>query len=181
MNPRETIQAFDHYLADKSLRLEAVVIGGAVLNLLEVIDRPTKDCDVLSPVLPDEILRAAGEFAAEARSRGEILRDDWINNGPASLVDVLPPGWRERLLPAPVFVGKAIVLHSLGRADLLKTKLFALCDRGEDIGDCLALAPTADELADALPWVERQDANELWPDHVRSTLADLGRRLGHAV
>jgi hypothetical protein len=132
MNPRQTLQAFDRYLAARGARLEAVVIGGAALNLLDVIDRPTKDCDVLDPLLPNDVAEAARAFATEARARGEILRDDWINNGPASLVDVLPSGWRERILEPPVFSGVTIVLHSLGRADLLKTKLFALCDRGEE-------------------------------------------------
>lgn len=44
-----------------------------------------------------------------------------------------------------------------------------------------ALAPTADELAECGPWLERQDANEDWPAHIRSTLVALGRRLGHGV
>lgn len=181
MDTKATFRAFDEYLEARGLRLEAVVIGGAALNLLDVIDRPTKDCDVLDPLLPAPVAEAARAFAVDERTRGEILRDDWINNGPSSLVDVLPSGWRERIPVRPIFSGQAIVLRTLGRADLLKTKLFALCDRGEDIDDCVALAPTAEELAEALPWVERQDANELWPDHVRATIADLGRRLGHAL
>lgn len=68
-----------------------------------------------------------------------------------------------------------------GRTDLLKTKLFALCDRGTDLLDCVALAPTAAELTEALPWVAFQDANPDWPAHVAATLADLGRRLGHGL
>jgi hypothetical protein len=112
MTPRETLEAFDRYLTDRGLRLDAVVIGGAALNLLGVISRATKDCDIL---------------------------------------------------------------------DLLRSKLFALCDRGFDLGDCLALAPTADELGAILPWVEQQDGNPDWPAHVRATLAALGRKLGHGV
>jgi hypothetical protein len=73
------------------------------------------------------------------------------------------------------------VLSTLGRPDLLKSKLFALCDRGTDLPDCLALAPTAEELADCVPWLEVRDGNELWPEHVRTTVADLARRLGHGV
>jgi len=64
---------------------------------------------------------------------------------------------------------------------MLKTKRFALCDRGTDILDCIALAPSAVELAEALEWVSEQDANPLWPHHVRDTFADLGSRLGHGV
>ena len=29
--------------------------------------------------------------------------------------------------------------------------------------------------------LEVQDGNELWPAHVRATVADLARRLGHGV
>ncbi len=67
------------------------------------------------------------------------------------------------------------------RPDLLKSKLFALCDRGTDVPDVIALAPTAKELAECAPWLEGQDGNELWPAHVRATLADIARRLGHGV
>ena len=65
--------------------------------------------------------------------------------------------------------------------DLLRSKLFALCDRGFDLGECLALAPMTDELRAIVPWLEQQDGNPGWPEHVRTTLADLGRRLGHGV
>lgn len=179
MSPREILEAFDRYLAERSLRLEAVVIGGAALNLLGIISRATKDCDILSPPLPPPIVEAARSFAAEVRRRGEELQDDWLNNGPASLASVLPPGWRDRL--QPTFSGAAIQLRCLGRDDLLRSKLFALCDRGFDLGDCVALAPAGDELRAILPWLEQQDGHPGWPAHVRATLADLGRRLGHGV
>jgi hypothetical protein len=179
VDSRELLEAFDRYLADRRLRLDAVVIGGAALNLLGVIARATKDCDILDPPLPPSIVEAARSFAAELRRRGEGLQDDWLNNGPASRAAVLPPGWRDRLQPA--FSGVAIQLRCLGREDLLRSKLFALCDRGFDLGDCLALAPTAEELRAILPWLEQQDGHPGWPAHVRATLADLGRRLGHGV
>ena len=41
MDPRSTLTAFDRYLADRGLTLEAVVVGGAALNLLGVITRQT--------------------------------------------------------------------------------------------------------------------------------------------
>jgi hypothetical protein len=179
MRSQELLEAFDQYLASRGLRLDAVVIGGAALNLLGVISRATKDCDVLDPPLPPAIVEAARGFAAELRQRGEALQDDWLNNGPASLISVLPPGWRDRLQPA--FSGAAIRLRCLGRDDLLRSKLFALCDRGFDLGDCLALAPTPEELRAILPWLEQQDGHPGWPAHVRATLADLSRRLGHGV
>ena len=122
---------------------------------------------------------AGGAFAAEVRKGGDTLQDDWLNNGPASLAPQLPPGWQERLQPA--FTGAAIELRSLGREDLLRSKLFALCDRAIDLGDCVALAPTAEELRTLLPWIEYQDANPHWPAHVQATLDDLAGRLGHGL
>ncbi len=41
--------------------------------------------------------------------------------------------------------------------------------------------PTADELADLLPWLEVRDLHPDWPDHVRATVSDLARRLGHGL
>jgi hypothetical protein len=171
VKPAETIQAFDAFLLARGLRLDAVVIGGAALALLGIISRETRDCDVMVPTLAPEVLDAARGFAADVRRSGGVLRD---------VAKTLPLGWEGRVREA-LFVGTAITLRTLGRADLLKTKLFALCGRGQDIGDCIALAPTVDELREALPWLADQDGNELWPAHARSTLADLARRLGHEL
>jgi hypothetical protein len=158
---------------------DAVVVGGSALVLLRVIDRPTKDVDVMHPQLPGVVADAARAFAAAERKNGVLLSDEWLNNGPQSLASILPVGWESRLQPA--FTGRAITLVTLGRADLLKTKLFALSDRGTDILDCVALAPSSTELDEALPWVSVQDANPLWPEHVRQTFENLRERLGHGV
>ncbi len=177
MDPRTTLSAFDRYLAARGLALEAVVVGGAALNLLGVIKRQTRDCDILHPPLPPEIVEAAREFAVEVRVGGGALGDEWLNNGPRALAPLLPAGWEHRV--QEVFRGNALVLRALHRSDLLKSKLFALCDRGLDLPDCVALAPTPAELAEAAAWLEPQDLNPHWPAHVRDTLADLARRLGH--
>ncbi len=179
MTPRETLELFDLALQKAGLRLDAVIVGGAALNLLGTVARPTKDCDVVSPLLAAPILAAARAFAAARRAAGEELDDDWLNNGPTGLRDVLPSDWAKRVVP--VFTGRAIALHTLGRSDLLKTKLFALCDRGLDIGDCVAMAPSVEELQEAAPWLELQDGNEHWPAHVREVLDDLAKRLGHVA
>lgn len=179
MLPLPTIEAFDRHLARLGLNFEGVVIGGSALGLMGVIRRPTRDFDILVPELPAEIALAARAFAKAQRDAGGDLIDDWLNNGPMQLGDVLPLGWRERL--QRIFEGQVLALNTLGRGDLLKSKLFALCDRGTDLPDCIALAPTAEELAECMPWLEVQDANEQWPDHVRATVADLARRLGHGL
>jgi hypothetical protein len=179
MLPRPTIEAFDRHLVALGLSLEAVVVGGSALALLGVTTRQTRDFDILAPKLPPRIADAARDFAREQRRLGLELIDEWLNNGPMQLGDVLPEGWKQRLQPA--FEGRALILKSLGRADLLKTKLFALCDRGTDLPDCVALAPTAEEVAEALPWLSEQDGNPDWPAHVRATIVELQRRLGHGV
>ncbi len=177
MLPRPTLEAFDAWLASGSLQLEAIVVGGSALALLGVTERQTRDVDILHPELSAEVALAAREFAAHLRGQGVELADDWLNNGPMQLAEVLPDGWRLRV--RSTFDGAALRLTVLGRADLLKTKLFALCDRGTDLADCIALAPEPEELDEAEPWLAEQDANPMWPEHVRSTLADLRRRLGH--
>src|SRR5436853_3562304 len=95
----EILTAFDRFLVQRALQLEAVVIGGAALNLLGFITRPTKDCDILHPALPKEIVDSARAFAAEVRRTGGALADDWLNNDPSSLAQHLDPGWPERLVP----------------------------------------------------------------------------------
>ncbi|MDD5306950.1 MAG: DUF6036 family nucleotidyltransferase [Deltaproteobacteria bacterium] len=179
MRPKETITAFDAFLSERGLVLDAVVIGGTALGLLGVVSRQTRDCDILHPQLPPEISAAAREFAHLRRRQGDVLQDAWLNNGPLSLTDVLPAGWMQRLQLA--YEGDAITLRCLGRLDLLRSKLFALCDRGIDLADCLALAPKPAELVEIAPWLEAQDANPDWPAHTRATLGDLCRRLGHGV
>jgi len=179
MLPRPTIEAFDAWLPTRSLRLDAIVVGGSALALLGVTDRQTRDFDILHPELPEEITKAARDFAVHLRSEGIELTEEWLNNGPMQLAEVRPDGWRLRVQTA--FTGASLTLTTLGRADLLKTKLFALCDRGTDLADCIAMAPSTIELESAEPWLSGQDANPMWPDHVRATLDDLRRRLGHGV
>jgi hypothetical protein len=179
MFPRPTIEAFDAWLHARGLEFHAIVVGGSALALLGVTDRQTRDVDILAPELPTQVAKAAREFAAQQRTTGVELADDWLNNGPIQLADVLPAGWRARV--RVVFEGAALQLTTLGRADLLAAKLFALCDRGTDLLDCIALAPAPDELHAAEPWLTQQDTNPMWPDHVRATLDDLRRRLGHGL
>lgn len=179
MFPRPTVEFFDAWLSARALSFEAIVVGGSALALLGVTSRQTRDFDILHPKLPEAVSVAAREFAGHLRGEGTELADDWLNNGPMDLVDSLPSGWKKRL--RTVFSGKALSLTTLGRFDLLKTKLFALCDRGTDLPDCVSLAPSASELNEAEAWVIKQDAHSGWPRHVRATLKDLGERLNHGV
>jgi len=177
MKPKEVLIEFDQYLKTRELGFEAVVIGGAALALLGVISRETQDCDVLDPNIPQAVAQAAKDFAREISKKGHDLKKDWLNNGPESLKDVLPKDWQLRL--EVLYFGKALSLHTLGRPDLLKSKLFAYCDRGQDLNDCIALKPSMAEIQAALEWVKRQDANPGWPDHVEKQITRLVEKLGH--
>jgi hypothetical protein len=174
MHTHDIIAWFDRYLEARRLHFDGVVIGGAALNLLGVVSRL-----ILFPEIPVNVAKAAQAFAREVRGNGGDLADEWLNNGPASLQTQLPPGWDNRLQTA--FSGRAIHLRTLAREDLLCAKLFALCDRGIDFLDCVALAPDQTELDKIVPWLEQQDANPQWPAHVRVTIANLARRLGCAL
>jgi len=179
MNPTEIFNQFDVFIAARKQSFEAVVIGGAALACLGVITRETKDCDILDPIIPPEIEQAAHEFSLELASIGQDLKEDWLNNGPESLKKLLPKGWHSRLIP--IYHGQALFLSTLGRDDLLKTKLFAYCDRGQDLHDCLALNPSSDELKDAIEWVMEQDTNPEWPGYVKTQFLKLSKRLGHGL
>lgn len=170
----KAILEFDLFLASKKLSFEGVVIGGAALLVLEISDRQTRDVDCLYPKIPDEVKQASRDFSKE--SKKVQVEEDWFNNGPSSLVKTLPPKWQERL--QPLFNGKALKLKTLGRPDLLKTKLFAYCDRTDpDFADLLKLKPTAEEILKSTPWVKGCDANPQWPEHVEKMFALLQKAL----
>ena len=83
MLPTTIIPLFDSYLHRQGLQLEATVIGGTALALLRLVSRTTDDCDVLEPLLPQPIVAAAREFAAE-----HDLDEDWFNTKSHDFVGV---------------------------------------------------------------------------------------------
>lgn len=83
--------------ANDAWPLELVVIGGAALNVLDIRIRPTKDVDVLAIAegrlgngttlvkceeLPPSLASAVATVAEVLR-----LEPDWLNAGPAKLLD----------------------------------------------------------------------------------------------
>jgi len=80
MLPRQTLEHFDDFLEARGLRLDAIIVGGSALVLIGIIDRPTRDVDVLSPDLAPSITDASRAFALEMRSRG-IDRSDTAERG----------------------------------------------------------------------------------------------------
>lgn len=152
------------------------MIGGGALIILDIIDRKTRDIDCLDPDIPTEIKNASRDFAAQHR---EFLLDpDWLNNGPETLKMDLPKDWQSRT--QNLFSGKAVVLTSLGRDDVLKSKLFASCDRtNPDFDDLLLMKPSRSELIESIEWVKLRDVNPQWPRHVDRAFAVLAKALHH--
>lgn len=144
-----------------------VVLGGAALNLLAIVDRPTIDVDVLARAdeagaiqppdpLPDTLRRA---IAVVARDRG--LLENWMSTTVADQWRFgLPPGLAERIEWRTF---GALRVGIVGRRDLICFKLYASSDQtGPDnvhVRDLLALNPNAEDLEWAAVWVRAQDTS----------------------
>lgn len=179
IKPKEILEQFDGFLDEKGLEFSAVVIGGAALSILGVITRQTQDVDVLDPQVPDEIMEASKLFAKQFKVAETSLKENWLNHGPESLKNYLRPNWRKRLVP--LFSGKAIKLLTLGRVDLIGTKVLAYCDRGFDLQDCIDLKITKSELLEIIDWVKAYDTNPNWPSYVESQVKVLAEKLGYGI
>lgn len=183
MDPSVTVPAFDAFLHERGLRFEAVVIGGSALVLLGLITRTTVDVDVIDPRVPDHVLSAAEAFAASQVGRELGIVSGWLNSKAHEFVGVyggLPEGWRSRLVP--LWSGKALVLRTLARLDLLATKLVAFVDRGTDAADLEALRFTGEELTSCWSFVRAYDGNPKWPAYAKARIEGLAQELNiHVV
>ncbi|MCA9284851.1 MAG: hypothetical protein KDA22_06545 [Phycisphaerales bacterium] len=123
------------YDAPELERVEMVVIGGAAGLLSGSLspDRTTTDCDVLSvdPSDAKPVVLAAAQAVAEQIGLGET----WLNDGGAPWADGLPRGWRDRC--REVLRSGPLIVHAIGRVDLMALKLLA--GRAQDIEDLVAL------------------------------------------
>jgi hypothetical protein len=188
------LQAVGELLSSAGQRISIVVIGGAALHLQGVIERTTRDVDVVALTnepggfeqlirppkpLPDVLLQAVRNVALDLG-----LPDNWLNRGPANQWDIgLPPGFEQRVKWqsfAALDVGVA------DRLDLIFFKLEAAADQPDSANrhcqDLIALNPSRAELEKAAEWVR---AKNVGPDyheildrvikHVTDTLAGNSR------
>ena len=79
-NWQQALHALDQALYKQNTHRELIVCGGTALLVLEIIDRETRDIDVVSPELDTEFKKIALEVATQL-----ALPHDWINDGPKSL------------------------------------------------------------------------------------------------
>lgn len=171
---KDVITHFDQFLKKHELSFEAIIIGGAALIIMDVITRATRDVDFLDPEIPQEIKKASVDFAKKYPEYS-LAPESWLNNGPITLIRDLPKGWRNDL--QVIFKGSALTLFTLGRLDLLRSKLYACADRDIDYQDCLALSPTKEELLQCKEWVLKGDANPLWPKRVEFIFQKISKDL----
>lgn len=177
MKPKLILEKFDAYLKDQGLNFSAIVIGGAALSILGVITRQTQDVDILDPEIPDDILKASKEFATTFQIEQTTLKENWLNHGPESLRKYLMEGWKKRIIP--LYIGETIHFQTLGRIDLIGTKVLAYCDRGFDLQDCIDLKITKYELGQVVDWVKNYDSNPNWPNYVDSQIQILAKKSGY--
>ena len=162
--------ALSHELAMRGTALtELCVIGGAALGVLGLVDRPTKDVDVVAVAesvggivrvrsaspLPDELAEAVAEVAGQMG-----IETEWLNCGPAGLVDWgLPDGFEARLVARDY--GASLRIHFASRLDQICFKTYAAADvAGRHLTDLIALVPSATEMDFAFGWVIQQDPSE---------------------
>ncbi len=174
------LAALGEQLADLGARLEIVVIGGAALLALGLVDRTTSDIDVLA-LGSNEGLEPASPFPSTlAEARDRVARDfqldsNWLNPGPADLLEFgLPDGLMDRVETR--HFGPALTVHFAGRFDQIHFKLYALVDQGagrhED--DLRALRPTSEELLEAARWARTHDLSQGFRRVLLEALVHLG-------
>jgi hypothetical protein len=186
-NLQEVLGALAEQLqAGDSEEVAMVVCGGSALQALGLVERTTRDVDVLALVrgqgeggepilvssepLPPPLRDAAREVARDFQ-----LPPDWLNAGPADLLrEGLPEGCARRLHTRRY--GERLVVHFIDRFDQICLKTYAAVNSGEQrhLADLRALRPTDDEMLAAARWTVTQDALEEFADIVRDFLRKTG-------
>lgn len=174
------LAALAEQLDRRAERYELVVVGGSGLLALGVVNRTTRDVDVVA-LREGESLRKAAPLpsglveACDRVARDFGLLEDWLNPGPADLVDFgLPAGFLDRV-QTEVF-GPALTVHFASRLDQIHFKLYALVDQGlgKHDQDLRALEPTREELVQAARWTRTHDASPGYREMLVRALQYLG-------
>ena len=166
-----------------SAPIEICVIGGAALQAVGLVTRPTKDIDVVAMLQEEALeLRLVKAFplpdvvaaAVKAVAREFAIDSSWLNAGPADLLDHgLPDGFESRLIASTY--GPNLTVHFASRLDQVCLKTYAAADlAGRHLTDLVALAPTDDEMLFAIRWVAQQDPSDGFRSQLLALLDYLG-------
>lgn len=174
------LDALSGQLARASRSYELVVVGGSALLALGLISRPTRDVDVVALREADMLTKAdplplALREAGDRVGRDFGLPQEWINSGPAALIDLgLPEGFLDRVETRRF--GHALTVHFASRFDQIHFKLYALLDQGagRHEQDLRALNPTAHELVQAARWTRTHDPSAGFREMLAEALSYLG-------
>ncbi len=175
----QALEILGQLLKDRGQYYEVVAIGGGGLLLLGLIDRTTKDLDLVARLenntifssfpLPKLLLDAAQEVG-----RALQLGEGWLNCGPASLLDAgLPEGFLDRMHTRHY---KGLTLHLASRIDQICFKLYASVDHelySKHYVDLISLKPSSSELEYAKKWCLTQDVSETFALLLDQTLESL--------
>ncbi len=168
----KALQAVGELLAAEGHTIGIVIVGGAALNLLGIVQRTTRDIDVIALADPTDANRQALlqppdqlpdwlQRAIQEVGRDLGLMSGWLNAGPAlQWKQGLPPGLETRV-GWRTYSGLAVGIAS--RYDLIFLKLYAAADatgpESVHYQDLLRLQPTTAELDAAAQWVRAQDTS----------------------
>ncbi len=173
------LEVLGQLLADRELHYEVAAVGGGSLLLLGLIERPTRDLDLVA-LIKDHALISANPLpsplvqAVEEVGKALDLGKDWLNIGPASLLEMgVPSGFMGRL---HVRKYKGLTLYLADRFDQICLKLYASVDQGpqsKHFTDLLALMPTRDELNLAKNWCITQDVSMNFAQNINEVLEHI--------
>ncbi len=174
------LSALGEQLDATQAHLEIVVIGGSALLALGLIERTTRDVDLVALLedgglvdpkpLPEALLAARGRVAADFG-----LDEEWLNAAPSALLDFgLPQGFVARLESRRY--SPSLTVHLASRFDQIHFKLYALVDQGpgKHDADLQALAPTRNELLQAARWSITHDPSDGFRQQLLAVLEYLG-------
>jgi hypothetical protein len=174
------LRALGEQLAAGRERFELVVIGGSALLALGLVERTTRDVDIVA-LRSDKGLSYANPLPEGLRAACDLVARDfslptgWLNPGPTDLLKLgLPDGFVDRLERRDY--GDGLVVYFASRYDQIHFKLYAAVDQGpgKHESDLRALAPTEGELIAAAQWSCTQDPSEGYAQVLRAALATFG-------
>lgn len=174
------LSALGEQLALRGERYSIVVVGGSALLVLGLISRPTRDVDVVA-LLHDESLISAKPLPESLLEAARVVAGDfglpldWLNDGPASLLELgLPEKFLERTTRRPY--GDALNALFASREDQIHFKLYAVVDQGpgRHLADLEGLAPTEPELVQAARWSRTHDPSDGYREILLSVLDHFG-------
>lgn len=161
----ELLRALGEQLGVGASNFDLVVIGGSALLARGLLQRATRDVDVVALASPDGLQSATTlppELVAAVRQVARDLEvpEDWLNSGPADMLQFgLPLGFERRWETQSY--GEALRVRWASRFDQIHFKLYAAVDQaGKHLRDLEALQPTRDELVAAARWSRQHDPSE---------------------